>query len=144
MGDPLYALPRGSMETEPIVCTVLHRRFARQVNMTHADWTPALHWRFCGQSCPCCRAAQGEFHGSCEACAAGGDAMMLGFMIASLVREEQNTKQVVAALGGQLGLPGRPLPHVGMTAFGNMLPSNITIYPSAGLAGLALLASGMP
>ena len=132
------------MEIFPIVYNVLHRRLARQVNMTHVDWTPALHWKFCGQSCPCCRAAQGEFHGSCEACAAGGDAMMLGCMIASLAREKQITKQVVAALGGQLGLPGRPLPHAVMTAIVQMLPSKITIYPSAGLAGLALLASGMP
>ena len=70
--------------------------------------------------------------------------MIFGCIIASVVREEQSTKKVVAALGGKLGLPGRPLPHAVMTAFGKMMPIEITIYPSAGLAGVALLASGMP
>ena len=31
-------------------------------------WTPKHHYRFCGQSCPCCRAEHAEILGSCEDC----------------------------------------------------------------------------
>jgi len=31
-------------------------------------WTPTHHHRFCGQSCPCCRAELAKIIGSCEAC----------------------------------------------------------------------------
>ena len=65
-------------------------------------------------------------------------------MIASLAREELNTQKVVAALGGQLGLPGRQLPHSVTTASGEMQPINFFIYWSNVLMVVALLASGIP
>lgn len=37
-------------------------------------WTPEHHWptRFCGQSCPCCRANAGDVAGVCPFCCAWG------------------------------------------------------------------------
>jgi hypothetical protein len=69
--------------------------------------------------------------------------MTMGAIISSFVREEQDTQAVLAALGGNLGPPGRPMPHAVMTAIQQMLPQTLTTYPSGGIAGVALLASGI-
>ena len=103
------------------VCTVLHPRLARQLNISRVVWTAEAHWQICGQSCPCCRAAHGEGFGSCHACEACADAMTIGALIAAFVRDEHETQAVLAALGGSLGTPGRPMPHAVMTAITHMV-----------------------
>ena len=132
------------MATRNVVSVVLHRRLARQLNIGRVVWTAQAHWRFCGQSCPCCRAANGEGFGSCPACEACAHAMTVGALIAAFAREEHATQALLAALGGHIGAPGRPMPHAVMTAITDMLPRTSITYPSFGIAGVALLASGMP
>ena len=122
------------------VSIVLHRRLARQLNISRVVWTAEAHWKLCGQSCPCCRAAHGEGFGSCHACEACGDAMTIGALIAAFVREEHEIQAVLAALGGYLGAPGRPMPHAVMTAISHMLPRTFATYPSCGIAGVAVMA----
>ena len=132
------------MATWNAVSVVIHRRLARQLNIRRVVWTAEAHWRFCGQSCPCCRAANGEGFGSCHACEACAHAMTVGALIAAFAREEHATQALLAALGRYIGAPGRPMPHAVMTAITEMLPRTSTTYPSCGIAGVAVLASGMP
>ena len=43
---------------------------ATHVNVLGGPWTKRTHWKNagCGQSCGCCRSANGEWLGACEAC----------------------------------------------------------------------------
>jgi len=47
-----------------------HNWYCYQCHKTNhiLRWTPAAHFGQCGQSCGCCRFAEGESFGSCEAC----------------------------------------------------------------------------
>ena len=107
---------------------VLHRRLARELNVTDAVWIATgpvaiQHWGFnCGQSCPCCRSAAGERFGTCDACDAAAESLSVACTIASFIREEQSKREVVAALTGSFGPRGRPLPHTVMINIGYMLP----------------------
>ena len=123
---------------------VLHRRLARELNVTYAVWIATGHWGFCGQSCPCCRSAVGDGFGTCDACDAAAQSLRVACTIASFIREEQSKREVVAALTGSFGpRGGRPLPHTVMINIGYMLPEIRGIVAPAGLAGVALLAGGM-
>ncbi len=123
---------------------VLHRRLARNANVADAVWVARAHWGLCGQSCPCCRSAVGDCHGTCDACDAAAQSLRVACTIASFIREEQSKREVVAALTGSFGPRGRPLPPAVMIEIGDMLPEIRGIAASPGLAGVALLAGGMP
>ena len=123
---------------------VLHRRLARECNVTVAVWSGTEHWGLCGQSCPCCRFAAGDVFGSCDACDAAAQSLRAACTIASFIREEQSKREVVAALTGSFGPRGRPLPQTVMIDIGDMLPEIRGIVAPARLAGVALLAGGMP
>ena len=131
------------MATRNAVSVVPHRRLARQLNIGRVVWTPQAHWRLCGQSCPCCRAANGEGFGSCHACEACANAMTVGALIAAFAREKHATQALLAAWGGYIGAPGRTMPHAVMIAITDMLPQTSTTYPSSGIASVAVLASGL-
>ena len=136
---------------------VLHRRLARNANVADAVWFAVGHWGLCGESCPCCRSAVGEFHGTCDACDAAAQSLRVACTIASFIRlfcfakqvfpegkQEQSKREVVAALTGSFGPRGRPLPPAVMIDIRDMLPELRGIATPAGLAGVALLAGGMP
>ena len=126
---------------------VLHRRLAREFNVTDAVWSGTEHWGLCGQSCPCCRSAAGDVFGSCDACDAAAQSLRAACAIASFIREEQSKREVVVALTGSFGPRGRPLPQSVMINIGYMLPEirgTLSSSAPAGLAGVALLAGGVP
>ena len=124
-----------------VFAQVLHRRLARELNVTDAVWIATgpvaiQHWGFnCGQSCPCCRSAAGERFGTCDACDAAAQSLRVACTIASFIREEQSKREVVAAaLTRSFGPRGNPV----MINIGDMLPEIRGIVAPAGLAGVAL------
>ena len=122
---------------------ILHRRLARNANVADVLWFAAGHWGSCGQSCPCCRSAVGDYLGTCDACDAAAQALRIACTIASFIREEQSKREVVATLTGSFGPRGRPLPKIVMNSIGDMLPEIRGIVAPAGLAGVALMAGGL-
>ena len=114
---------------------VLHRRQVRFA--WNAVWVAVGHWGGYGQSCPCCRTAVGEVHGTCDACEGTAQSLRVAFRIASFIFEEQSKRVVVAALARSLF---RPLPQTVMLHIGEMLPEVHGITAPAGLAAVALMS----
>ena len=56
--------------SEIIMCHELGERVLQCALAHPPPWTPSHHFGACGQSCPCCREAAGEWAGGCDFCAA--------------------------------------------------------------------------
>ncbi len=80
----------------------------------------------------------GDVFGNCDACDAVAASLSVACAIAGFISEAQRKREVVAALTGNFGPPGRALPPAMMIAIGEMLPEIRGIAAPAGLVGVAL------
>ena len=85
-------------------------------------WRCVGHWGQCGQSCQCCRFANGEVNGSCLACFAAAQSLPIVSTIASFCCFAGETREVRAALSGRLGLRGSLIPATVVKLIGDLLP----------------------
>ena len=85
-------------------------------------WRCVGHWGQCGQSCPCCRFANGEVNGSCLACFAAAHSLPIVSTIASFCCFAGETREVRAALSGRLGPRGILIPPTVVKLIGDLLP----------------------
>ena len=115
---------------------VLHRRLGTPLGPA---WTPTNHWGSCGQSCPCCRAGEGEGFGSCDACESADQALQVACKIAAFIHEKQCKQDVVTTLAGKWRPCGQPLPRTAIKLIRRMLHEIHGIVEPAGIGGVALL-----
>ena len=85
-------------------------------------WRCVGHWGHCGESCQCCRFANGEVNGSCPACFAAAQSLPIVSTIASFCCFAGETREVRAALSGRLGPRGSLIPPTVVKLIGDLLP----------------------
>ena len=85
-------------------------------------WRCVGHWGHCGESCQCCRFANGEVNGSCLACFAAAQSLPIVSTIASFCCFAGETREVRAALSGRLGPRGSLIPPTVVKLIGDLLP----------------------
>ena len=118
---------------------VLHRRLGTPLGPA---WTPTNHWGSCGQSCPRCRAGEGEGFGSCVACESADETVKVACVIAGFIYEKQWEKDVVFYLVGKWRPCAQQLPLTAIKLIHRMLPEIHGIMEPAGIGGVALLGHG--
>ena len=61
--------PRNDVDPRPVQPLELPAYawlLVKEYSYRHEQWCKERHYGFCGQNCPCCRFAAGEFLGACE------------------------------------------------------------------------------
>ena len=114
---------------------VLHRRLGTPLG---PGWTPTNHWGSCGQSCPCCRAGEGEGFGSCDACESTDVALQVACKIAAFIFAKQCKQDVVFYLVGKWRPCAQQLPLTAIKLIHRVLPEIHGIVEPAGVGGVAL------